>query len=117
MLTPYETEPRWKMPDDEIIPHNHYVCLKMDFPYANDEFSWGIYHGNLREYYAWADNNKIEMEHNLLILGREIVEDIIYEDSKALRIYPGKRIAKNVKVMFVFWSEKDAKRFEKRWKE
>ncbi len=118
MITPYVTTPNWKMPDDEKIPHYHHsVCLRMDFLYTQDELMWGgEYHGDLTKYYKWAEKNKIEMEHNLLILGREITDNLIFKESKVYKIHPGIRKAKNTKIMFVFWNLKDANAFEKRWK-
>lgn len=85
-----ETIPTWKMPDQEKIPHIHYIRMRL---WANlIENEWII---DLTEYYKWTKENNIEIEHNVLRMG---------EDR-----YPST-------IMFTFWNSIDSMAFKLRWK-
>ena len=88
----FDTEPMWKMPDEEKIPHEHYVRYRIDFIEEIQYFR--CYRADLTEYYSWAEFNGIEMEHNILIHGSR---------------------GKNTLLMFVFWTAEDAMAFKLRW--
>lgn len=67
----YETNPPWKMPDEEKLSHVYRVCLRINFHHVKD--SWGSeYLGDLTKYYQWVKFQEIEMmEHNIMRIGRE----------------------------------------------
>jgi len=95
----YDTEPQWKMPDEEILSHEHHVCLRLDFHHVKG--SWGpTYLGDLTEYYQWVKYQSIPMmEHNIMRMGREDTNKNV-----------------NVVVMFTFPTIGDAVAFKLMWK-
>ena len=89
------TIPQWKMPDEEKIPHTHSVRIRQWAEFT--ELKKGFYFEyivDLTKYYEWAEENYIELEHNLLILG---------EDRRPTSI------------MFTFWNAIDAMAFKLTW--
>ena len=86
----HDTTPRWKIPDDERIPHTHYCAIRMWAELRNN-MCWML---DLTEYYDWANDNGIEMEHNMMILGENKCQS---------------------KVMFTFWEDTDVMAFKLRW--
>lgn len=95
----YETDPPWKMPDDEELPHNHHVCLRVDFDHMPNGWC-REYIGDLTEYYEWVKFQGIEkMEHNIMRTGHE-------DANKSV----------NVLVMFTFSTLSDAVAFKLMWK-
>lgn len=95
----YETNPRWKMPDEEELSHEYHVCLRIGFNHVKG--SWGPeYLGDLTEYYEWVKFQDIEkMEHNIMRTGREDMNKSV-----------------NVVVMFTFPTIGDAVAFKLMWR-
>jgi len=94
----YETNPPWKMPDEEELSHDHNVRLRIKFNCVQNE--WGReYFGDLMEYYEWIEFQGIEkMEHNIMRVGREDMQKI------------------SVVVMFTFSTIGDAVAFKLTWR-
>ena len=99
MVAFYNTEPRQKMPDEEELSYKHRVCLRMDFDRVCN--AWPTeYFGDLTKYYEWIEFQGIEkMEHNLVRLGREDMNNSV-----------------NVLIMFTFPTIGDAMAFKLTWK-
>jgi len=89
------TIPQWKMPDDEKIPHNHTVLMRLWAELVIQEDYYAEWILDLTEYYDWTKENNMEIEHNMLILGEDRVRSSI---------------------MFTFWTATDAMAFKLRWK-
>lgn len=99
MFDIFNTIPPWKMPDEEIIQeHTHYVKMRIEYKSVQQRYPNGLirteYVADLSEYYNWAKENKIFMEHNPLIYSKI--------GSKSL-------------LMFVFKDAIDAMAFKLRW--
>jgi len=84
-----DTIPPRKMPDEEKIPHTHKVIIRIWAELIDN--MWII---DLRKFYDWAKENKIDIEHNVLLIG---------EDETSSRI------------MFTFWTEIDVMAFKLTW--
>ena len=110
----YDTIPRWKMPDQEKIPHRYKVGIRLDFIYNPTVAGWGEFLGDLTKYYDWSKKYNIEMEHSIIRFGREIVENLLFQGSKVYKINPGIEKSKNCLVRFVFLNQDDAEKFERK---
>ena len=90
-----DTIPSWKMPDEEKIPHTHHVRIRQWAKLVHRNL-YSEYIIDLTKYYEWAEENNMEIEHNILRLG---------EDQRKSSI------------MFTFWDDADAMAFKLRWAE
>lgn len=86
-----DTIPEWKMPDEERIPHHNRVIIRMWAKLSMNDICWLL---DLTEYYDWAEDNGIDMEHNMLRIGEDKCKSA---------------------VMFTFWNDTDAMAFKLRW--
>lgn len=89
-MTFLETIPPWKMPDEEKFSHEYHVCVKVKS--KPNQYYWLA---DLTEYYRWACDNNMEIEHNVLRMGTDDIAGTI---------------------MFTFNTVEDAMAFKLRWK-
>jgi len=93
-MTFTDTIPRWKMPDEEKIPHTHKVVMRFWSVTSKDGAYYVSRIVDLTEQYDWAEYNGIEMEHNMMLIGGNVVR---------------------TSIMFTFWSAESAMAFKLRW--